>query len=208
MSGRTRLILAGVAALLVVLLFYMFAIRPRNAELSDLKAQVEQENAKTAQLNLQLDHLRELQDNAPQAQAELTRIQQYVPKDANMENFIFQVNAAGAESGVIVTGITPTLPKAPPEGAAVAQVQVQIGARGGYFAIQDFIRRLYTLKRALRIDTLQLAAVLNEATGATLENLTISARIFYELPEAAAVPPVAGVPAPGATPAATSTPVP
>ena len=209
MSGRTRMILAIVAAVLVVVLFYVFAIRPRSAELADLRTQVEQENAKTAQLNLQLDHLRELQENAPQAQAELSRIQQYVPERHNVENFIFQVEAAGIESGVRFVSIAPTLPKAPPEGAAVAEVQIQLGARGGYFAIQDFIRRLYSLKRALRIDTMQLAATQDEATGATLENLTVSARIFYELPEVTAVPPVAGAtPAPGVTPAATPTPAP
>src|SRR3712207_4302656 len=100
MSGRTRMILAGVIALVVVLLFYVFAIRPRKSELADLRAQVEQENNKTIQLTTQLDHLKDLQANAGKAQAELARIEQYVPERANIENFIFQVNAAGLESGV------------------------------------------------------------------------------------------------------------
>jgi Tfp pilus assembly protein PilO len=207
MSGRTRMILAAVAAFLVVLLFYVFAIRPRNAELADLRSQVEQENNKTIQLNVQLDHLKDLQANAAKAQAELARIKQYVPENHESENFIFQVEAAALESGVKFFDIQYTLPKTPPEGAAVAEVPVTLGARGGYFAIQDFIRRLYSLKRALRIDTLALSSVVDEDTGVTLENMTVTARIFYELPEVTTPPPVVGA-TPAPVPVASPTAVP
>lgn len=207
MTGRTRMILAAVLALLVVALFYLFAIRPRKSELSDLRAQVEQENNKTVQLTAELKHLSELQANAPRAQAELTRIEQFVPRSNELPDFIFQVNSAAAEANVDFVHVGPQQPKTPPEGAEVAEVPVQLDARGGYFAIQDFIRRLYDLRRAVRIDGIDMAAEADQITGETVLAVKMTARVFFELPESAgAVVPV--TPAPGTTPSPETTPVP
>ncbi|MEA2460207.1 MAG: hypothetical protein QOH90_384 [Actinomycetota bacterium] len=207
MSGRTRLIAAGVIALIVCLLFYVLMIRPRKSELTDLRAQVLQEEQKTNQLNLTLAHLRELQDNAPKAQAELARIKQFVPENNEVANFVFQVQTAADEAGVGFVQVSNELPKTPPEGAALSEIRVTIGAKGGYFAIQDFIRRLYDLKRALRIDTATLTGETNDSTHVTIEKLLITARIFFELPDPA-VAPVGTTPVPAVSPTPTPATVP
>ncbi|MDQ4125484.1 MAG: type 4a pilus biogenesis protein PilO [Actinomycetota bacterium] len=221
MNARARLILTVVAAVIVILLAYFLLIRPRQGELSDVKAQVETEDNLTLQLRSQLQSLQALQRNAPQLQADLDRIRDLVPQEHEVPNFIFQVNAAAAASGVEVVQLTPELPKQPPEGAQLAQVRITIGGKGGYFAIQDFVRRLYTLDRALRIDVLDLSA---EATGeATTGGVTMTAiaRIFFEAPTGVAsiapttpttpvtptAPPATPAPpAPGASPTAAATP--
>lgn len=180
MNARTRLTIAIVAAALVVLLAFFLLIRPRQNELSDVRAQVEQEENLTLELRGRLDQLQALQRNAPQLQAELDRIRDLVPREHEVDNFIFQVNAAAAASGVELVQLTPELPKQPPEGAQLAQVRITIGGDGGYFAIQDFVRRLYTLDRALRIDVLDLTA--SEAGGTAGITMTATARIFFEAP--------------------------
>ncbi|HYO61705.1 MAG TPA: type 4a pilus biogenesis protein PilO [Actinomycetota bacterium] len=215
MNARTRLILASVAAVLVVLLAYFLLIRPKQNELAEVRTQVETEENLTIQLRGQLARLQELQRNAPQLQAELDRIRDLVPQDHEVPNFIFQVNAAAAASGVEVVQLTPELPKQPPEGAQLAQVRITIGGRGGYFAIQDFVRRLYNLDRALRIDVLDLAY--DETTASV--RMTAAARIFFETPGgvtgiapttpiAPTAPPATPVPAPSpeASPTAATTP--
>ena len=213
MNARTRLILAAVSAVLVVLLAFFFLIRPRQNELADVQAQVETEENLTLQLRGQLARLQELQRNAPELQAELDRIRDLVPRDHEVPNFIFQVTAAAAQSGVEVVQLTPELPKTPPEGAQLAEVRITLGGRGGYFAIQDFVRRLYALDRALRIDIIELIAQETEP-GITL---TATARIFFEVPAGVTsiapatpttpvtptVPPAA--PSPAASPAASPT---
>jgi hypothetical protein len=76
-----------------------------------------------------------------------------------------------------------------------------IGAEGGYFALQDFLRRLYDLDRALRVDNLSVVAGTEEVTGtAQPPALLATARIFFELPAGGAVT------APTTTPPATTTP--
>jgi Tfp pilus assembly protein PilO len=205
-SGRTRLIAAGVIALLLLGLFYLFLIRPRKSELSDLRAQVEQENSRTITLTTELKHLRELQANAPRAQAELSRIQQFVPKTTEQADFILQVDAAAKQANVDFVNVVSQPPKTPPEGAQLAEVLTEVDARGGYFAIQDFIRRLHDLRRAVRIDGMDITSEEDPVTGDTVLVVKMNARIFFELPAASGIVPV--TPVPGETPAPVTSPVP
>ena len=212
MNARNRMILTIVAAVVVIVLAFVLLIRPRQSELADVKAQVEQERSLTLTLEADLQRLQELQAQEPKLRADLERIRQLVPQDHELANFLFQVNSAANQSGVAFLQITPELPKTPPEGAALAEVRITLGGTGGYFAIQDFIRRLYSLDRAVRIDLMDLSA--DAGTG----NITLqaTARIFFESAAAAAgtvpvtptvpaaPPPVA--PAPGATPTTGATP--
>lgn len=201
MRERSRMIIAIVVGVVVCLLFYVFAIRPRKSELSDIQAQVGTETARTTQLQAQLQQLQALQEDAPRLQADLAKIRELVPQDDDVANFIFEVQESANAAGVSFVEITPELPKTPPENAPLAEVRATIGAEGGYFAVQDFIRRLYDLDRAVRIDGLVLAQVQPDSPEV---KFTANTRIFYELPAggAAAVAPT------GTTPVAPPAPVP
>ena len=209
MTPRTRMILVGVGAALVCLLFYFFFIRGRQSDLQAVRDQVAAERSKTIELQAELARLEELQDQAPQLQAELAEIRQLVPRNHEVPNFIFLVQDAANEAGVDFVQITPELPDIPPEGAALAEVRATIGAGGGYFAIQDFVRRLYNLDRAVRIDNLTMsggAAEGEDQAGPTTVTFTGVARIFFETPAAPA--PATGTAPAGTAPATTTTPAP
>jgi Tfp pilus assembly protein PilO len=205
MSGRTRLIATVAIVLVVCLLFYVLFVRGKQSDLSKVQAETRNEQARTVSLQAQLQQLKQLQAHAPQLQAELSDIRKLVPKDNEVPNFIFQTQEAANQAGVSFLEITPELPKQPPEGAALAEVRITIGAQGGYFAVQDFIRRLYGLPRALRIDNIALTGTAG-ANGATVVQFQATARVFYELPTAA--PPVPVAPGAPATPAPVVTPTP
>ena len=198
MRGRSRMIIAIVAGVIVCLLFFVVAIRPRQSELSNVRAQIATEEAERLTLEGQLQQLEDLQRQAPKLQADLAEIRELVPEDDQLANFIFQIQESANEAGVDFIEITPELPKTPPEDqtAPLAQIRVTLGAQGGYFAVQDFIRRLYDLDRALRIDTLTMAQI----SSASAEVLfTSTARVFYELPSGV-VPPAAGTTTGGVAP--------
>jgi Tfp pilus assembly protein PilO len=188
-GARARYIIAVVAAVLVSVAFYFLFIRARQGELSEVRSQVDQEQARTVELQANLQRLQGLQENAAKFEARLAEIRELIPADDQVANFIFQVQDEANRSGVGFVEVTPELPKPPPEGAQVAEVRVVIGAEGGYFALQDFLRRLYDLDRALRIDNLAITAP-ETSEGALTPTLTATARIFFELPEgtAAAAP--------------------
>ena len=191
MNPRTRLILSIVGVIVLLAAFFFFFIRPRQGELADVRENVEAEESRTLQLTAELNRLQDLQANAPELQAELAKIRGYVPRDDEVPNFIFLVQDAANQSGVDFVQITPELPKPPPEGADLAEVRAQIGAGGGYFAIQDFIRRLHALDRAVRLDNLTLSASEGEA-GVTVLTMTTNARIFFEAPAGASTATDAG----------------
>lgn len=207
MRGRGRLIVTIVLAVLVCLLFYFFAIRSRTSELDEVKDQVAAAEQETIQLQAELTRLRDLQENAPQLEAELAEIRELVPRTNEVPNFIFLVQEAANASGVGFLKIEPQLPKPPPEGATLAEVRTVINAKGGYFAIQDFVRRLYNLDRALRIDILNLTGETDPISQVDRVSLDITARIFFELPPSA-VTTAPGTTVPGATPSPTPTAVP
>ncbi len=171
-----------VAVVAMVALMYYFAIRPRQSELGEVRADVATEENRTQELQSELSRLQGLQENAPELEAELSKFRELIPEDDQVANFIFQVQEAANQAGVGFVEITPELPKPPPEGAQVAEVRSLIGAKGGYFAVQDFFRRLYDLDRALRVDNLAMAAVEEETSTETLIDLDTTARIFFELP--------------------------
>lgn len=209
MSARTRMIATIAGVLVVLLIGYFFLISPRKSELADVQASVVAAKSETQSLQAQLAHRQDLQEREPQLRADLQEIRSLVPQKDEVANFIFQVKDAADKAGVSFLQITPELPQPPAEGALLAEVGVALRANGGYFAIQDFIRRLYALDRAVRIDNLALTAstAVDGARGTTLE-LAAGARIFFELPVAAAVVPAGAAPAPAPTSTESPTPSP
>jgi Tfp pilus assembly protein PilO len=181
MSVRARMILTAVASLLVLAAFFFLFIKPRQNELGKVRDEVEQEEARTVSLRSELRRLQALQENAPELEAELARFRELVPRNHEVPNFIFLVQEAADEAGVDFVNIVPELPKAPPEGAPVAEVRATIGAGGGYFSVQDFLRRLYDLDRALRVDSVTMSGR-EEETGETTLTLDMISRVFFEPP--------------------------
>lgn len=208
MSARTRLVLVIVGVLAVCGVFYFMFIKGRQAELSDVRAQVTAEENRTQELESRLARLQQLQKNAPQLEAKLAEMREFVPERNDVPNFIFQVQQAASQAGVRFVQVTPELPKQPPEGASLAEVRAVIGASGSYFAIQDFVRRVYALDRATRFDS--MTVIVNEDEDAPPGELTLEsmARVFFELPAggAAAATTTTGTTTTTTTPAASPAP--
>ena len=180
MTARSRMILAIAGVLIVCVLFFFLFIRARQGELASVRTDIEAEENRALQLTTELNRLKDLQERAPELQAELAKIRELVPQQHEVPHFLFLIQDAATESGVNFLNITPELPKPPPEQAPLAEVRMSISAEGGYFSIQDFVRRLQELDRATRIDTLSLSG--EAAEGTVLISLEISARVFFELP--------------------------
>jgi Tfp pilus assembly protein PilO len=204
MSQRTRLILVIVAGALLCLAVYFLLVRSRQGELNTLNESIAAEASRTAQLQVELERLQDLQRRAPELQAELDRFRGLVPQNHEIADLLLMIDEAAKESGVTFADITPELPKSPPEGAALAEVRMTIGSNGGYFALQDFIRRLYDLDRALRIDNITLSGTEAETGGTTID-LQLTARVFFDLGGASGA--AEGAPPNTATPAETPAPV-
>jgi Tfp pilus assembly protein PilO len=190
-----QLILGSVAIVLVMAVMFFLLVGPRRGQLAEAKEKVKAAQSETVVLETELARLEGLQKQAPQLQAALDEISDLVPEENRVSNFVFQVQQEANRSGLDFISITPQLPKSPPEGAPLAEVKIDIGAKGSFFTIQDFIRRLTELDRAVRIDGFTMTAVQEEQEEGVTEDkveLTASARIFFEQPEGATVPAAPG----------------
>jgi len=197
MKQHKQIILGSVAIVLVMAMMFFFLVGPRRGKLAEAKEQVTAAESQTVVLKTELARLESLEKRAPQLQAALDEISDLVPEDNRLSSFVFQVQQEANRSGLDFISITPTLPKSPPEGAPLAEIKIDIGAKGSFFTIQDFIRRLTELDRAVRVDGFSMDTVDEEGSSDVVE-LTASARIFFEQPAGSAVPAV-----PGETPAPT-----
>ncbi|MFN2595516.1 MAG: type 4a pilus biogenesis protein PilO [Actinomycetota bacterium] len=225
MKTRARLLIAIAIAVVVNILFFAFFIQPRRSDLSAARAQADAAAQQTQSLRAQLAQLRSLQKDAPKLQSQLADFGQLVPESDEVGHFIFQVQHAADQAGIGFLSIEPEIPKAPPEGASLAEVRVTIGASGGYFALQDFVRRLYALERAVRIDNLTMTTSGTGSSGSTgavpspgaspapttsqqvTISLSMAARIFFALPSGASTgstAPAAPAPAPATSAPAAS----
>ena len=188
MTARNQSILAALGVALVLALLFMFFIKPRQGELGRVRDEISQEEQRSHQLRAELARLQALQEQAPELQAALDRFSELVPEHNEVADFIFQVQTAANQAGVHLEQITPELPKQPPEGAPLAEVRTTVGAQGGYFAVQDFVRRLYDLDRAARIDSVTMTGVEDEKEVREKGRIDVllATRVFFELPEGAA----------------------
>jgi Tfp pilus assembly protein PilO len=175
-----KIILSSVGVVLVMALMFFFLISPRKGQLAEAREQVDAAEAETVVLETELTRLEGLQAQAPQLQAALDEIRDMVPDEDRVSSFVFQLQQEANKAGLEFVSITPQLPKPPPEGAPLAEVKIDIGARGTYFTIQDFIRRVTELDRAVRVDGFSMAAVEEEGSDEALIELTASARVFFE----------------------------
>ncbi len=208
MNARARMILAIVGVVVICALVFFLLVRSRQGELAAVRTEIEAEENRALQLTAELNRLKDLQERAPELQARLAQIRELVPPEHEVPHLIFLIEDARTVAGVDFLSITPDLPGPPPEQAPLAEVGLSIAAEGGYFSLQDFVRRLYDLDRALRIDTVSMGA--EEGEGGSLISLDVTARIFLELPAAPGTeqepanvpPPTAPVGEPAATPPA------
>lgn len=202
------MILAIFGVIVFLAIGFFFLVKPRQNELADVKDQIVAANSQTQQLRVELAHRQELKENELQLRAQLAEVRQLVPQSDEIANFVFQVQDEADKSGVTFVQVTPQLPKPPLEGAAVAQINISIRANGGYFAIQDFVRRLYALDRALRIDVFNLTGTQDEQTDEDEVEMQAAARIFFELPAVPGAASTTTTPVPAGSPTPTPTPTP
>lgn len=206
LNPRMQIILTALGVVVVLAVFFFFFIHSRQGELSDARDAVTAEQAKTAQLETELARLHSIRANAPKLRAALAKLRAAVPRSDGVPEVIVAIQDAADKAGIKFVQVTPSVPAAPPEGGQLGQVPAAIGAEGSYFALQDFVNRLYALDRALRIDTLTMSNATDAAattgtttatTGPVTIRLDVTARMFFEPPkgaEPAPAPDAAAVP--------------
>ena len=222
MTRRRTMLIAGAAALAVLVLWYLVLWSPRKAELTDARDQREKAESERQELAIRVDRLRAAQKDEPIKRAQVEALRTTIPDDPNLAAFILDTNDAAAKAGIDWISVSPAEPApgkevvaaiaaapanpdpnavvtAPPPSRVPAEIALQLQITGGYFQVLDFLNRLNDMPRLVVTDALNISS--DEDAKLTV---AVSGRMFVRT-----VPPGFGdVPAalPVATPPGTTAP--
>lgn len=186
---RRNIILFVGALVIVSLLSFFLVFKPQTNKINTTRASADSSEIKAGELRLRLDHLRALQKDAPRLRQEATVLDAAVPNDPQLALFISQVQDQADTSGVDWVSVTFAIPVASAAKPGVFEVVIAMNVAGGYFQVQDYLVRLETLARALKIGGLTLSPDNATSTAASPDlNALLSMKMFLS-PVLAPAPP-------------------
>ncbi len=110
--NRRALLLGVVAALAVVVIWFLAFWGPRGRALSDARERKEAAETERSRLQSEIDRLRAAQREEPARRARLEALRTAVPDDPNLAQFILDANDAATRAGIDFISIAPALPAA------------------------------------------------------------------------------------------------
>lgn len=166
---RRKVLLFVLVMLAVLVAWYFLVWTPQANNIDEATKAADDAEAQVRSLRLEVQRLEGLEKQAPQLRERAARADTAIPGEPQLAQFILQVQEAADASGVDWLSVAPTPPAAPPEaGTAQAtpalEVILAMQVEGGYFQVQDFITRLETLSRAVKVSSVALTAGSEVAT--------------------------------------------
>jgi len=160
-----------VILILMLVLFYLFAWKPQVEKLDEIGKQRVEEEQKIQAAKNTLIRLEEVRKNVANAEVELIKLANKIPKDPELASLIVEVQNMATDAGIDLLSIKPSEPA--PVGE-FNEMKVNISGKGSYVAIIDFLRRTEKAHRALKVTNVDVR--LNEQEYPDLGlSLTMSA---------------------------------
>jgi Tfp pilus assembly protein PilO len=156
MSGRRRVVIAGVGAAVLAFLLILFLVLPKMSQVTESQQDLEEAQARQQTLSSRLTALRQAREEAPQNQATINRVEQQLPPTADLPGMILLLRNAATSSGVQVLSLTPSPPAVATEGT-FSSISVSASGEGSYFAIVDYLFSIETLPRAAKVESIDLS---------------------------------------------------
>lgn len=142
---RTQWLLTGLAAILVIVLFWLLLLSPQREEAAELRAETEDIEQQQLQVASTIASLESVREEAPEREAMLAAAQAVVPRDPGLPSFLRQLQQSADDSQLQLVSVAPSRPtEATIEGAdeSLHVINVAVELEGGYFQLVDFLRRV------------------------------------------------------------------
>ena len=184
---RRNMLIAGVAAALILVLWYFLLWAPRKTELSEAKERRGTAERQRTELAARVERLRAAQKDEPMKRAQIEALRTTIPDEPNLAAFILDTNDAANKAGIEFISVAPSEPAAAsgavgptavstaaaPAGALPAEIRLQLQITGGYFQVLDFLNRVGEMPRLVVTDGLTV----NSDDSAKL-SVGLNARMF------------------------------
>lgn len=189
--SRQMMLLAGLGAVLLLVVGYLFLIKPQQDEIADIQAEIEATQGQQVDVEAQIVQLEAVRARIPEVEAAIAAAETIVPRDdARLAAAVRQLQVAANESGVELTSVTMSRPSAVTDAAAdvpadLAAINLSVIIDGGYYQIVDFLRRLENPAISPRAILWSTSAVSVTEYPTLTANLTGSMYAYLEDPEVA-----------------------
>jgi Tfp pilus assembly protein PilO len=140
---RVQVLLAALAAVLIVVLFWFLVWQPGQEEREDLEQQIAAVQIRQQELTAERGRLREVRERAPEIDAEIATANRIIPSSADVPGVLRVLQSTADDAGVVLRVVQPTRPQQldlAPAGLSFIGLSLQL--EGSYFQIIDFLRRI------------------------------------------------------------------
>jgi Tfp pilus assembly protein PilO len=189
-SVKRILGVAGLAALVLVVGWYLALFSPQSREISKAHKAHTAAVQKISQLQGQVVQLNALKSQIPAETAALAALNAAIPATPQLDSTLRQLHSAADSSGVVLSMVSPSAPAASSASSArsagsssssssgqqssgTPSITLSMGASGSYPQITNFLTQLSSMPRTVVVSSLNIAG-----TGAQL-TAQITANIFY-----------------------------
>jgi Tfp pilus assembly protein PilO len=195
-NERRGPIIAAVASVLVALIVLVFLLLPRISAVGKKSDDVDAARAKEQSLRLQLQQLEEAKSQAQIVQRQLNRLETKIPPTADLPSLIRLLQTAADSSAVDFMSVSPGTPTQVVTG--VSTISLAINATGSFFSVEEYLFKMETLPRAVRITQISVAP--GGVIPGTL-TITMTGEVYTtDLSAGPGSAPSAPTPAPGVSP--------
>ena len=175
-------IIAGGAALLLAVVWYLALFQPESHHLKAAHAARAAAEAQVQTLSGQVAQLKALEKRIPEDKARLTVLKAAVPDNPSLPDSLGQLHNAASESGITLSSVSPT---PPPVGAAAAggaqqatalpSITLSLTSTGSYQQLMSFMVRLDNMARTVVVNTVSVSG----GNSNNLLTANFTAEIFY-----------------------------
>lgn len=158
LNTQQKLIAAGVITFAIVVVAVVVLVVPQFGKLSDLDAQIEQQQMTIQSNQTLLKRRQEVKARSAETQAQLLRLSNEIPESPELPSLIIELQDAANESGLEFVALQPSPPV---KGAATdttddttalyETVRIQMTVRGTWQDTVDLLQRLRRLTRQIRV---------------------------------------------------------
>jgi Tfp pilus assembly protein PilO len=183
---RQTLLLSLLAGVLVVAMYWMFMLKPAREELAAVEDQIAQQRVQQEQLEQQILRLKEVRAQSPEIEAKLLAAATVIPTQEALPALLRQLQAAAEDAGVDLGAVSTSRPT-PIDGIvpATASIDISLQLDGHYFQLVDFLRRIEDPTLVPRgLQWMSASIVRGEYPEL---NVSLTGRVFAQLPVAPAV---------------------
>ena len=165
MSRRAPLI-TGIVAGVVALLAVVLLVLPKMREVSETQEELRAAEDQEVVLQAELRALQEAEASSQETAAQIQALDEQVPATAELPELFELLQAAADRAAVDFFQFSPGTPIADASGE-FSVIPGQLVVTGGYFSVQEFLYNLETLSRANKVMTMAITPGGGETEDAT-----------------------------------------